>query len=68
MTELFANLPEVIKDLTKITVDIALQQDDPGQAARILNNFVSKLPPDPQIQEFADFYINMRLEQKKNEE
>ena len=68
MIELFSEIPEPAREIVKIAADMALAQEEPGAAARMFNNFVNKMPPDPNLKDFADFYFIMRLEQMKNEE
>lgn len=67
MREIFADIPDVIKDLTKMVADAALAQKDPAEAVQILDKFIKQLPPDPKLKEFADFYFIMRMEQMKND-
>lgn len=67
MQEIFDDIPDVVKDLTKMVADAALRQAEPGEAAHMLDNFIKQMPPDPKLRDFADFYFLMRMEQLKND-
>lgn len=68
MREIFSDIPDVVKDLTRMVADAALTEPDPVKAVYILDNYIKKMPPDPKLKEFADFYFNMRMEQMKNDD
>ena len=66
MRELFDDVPDVFKEMVKSVADVALAQSDVAKAAYMMESFVKDYDH-PRLQEFADFYFNMRMEQLKNE-
>lgn len=66
MTELFTDLPDNVKRQAEQFVDITLMHDDPFEIVNILNEYTQSCQTEEE-QEFVEFYVNMRLEELKNE-
>lgn len=62
--ELFPNIPQDVRDRTKLIADFALMQNDAISAVKILSEYANTCINEEE-QEFVDFYFNMRLEQLK---
>lgn len=70
MTELFANISEEARDAASTAFDISLMLKTPAEAAEFLHNFTEYYVLthfEPEIQEFLQFYFNMRLEALQND-
>ena len=67
MTELFSDIPEVMKILVQSTIDSALAQNDPKAAMDAIEAMLKRLPSE-RLKEFADFYFDLKVEQAKNNE
>lgn len=65
MTELFTNIPESVKERTKMFVDLTLKNEDPFEIVNILNEYTENCQNEEE-KEFVQFYINMKLEEMKN--
>lgn len=66
MVELFANVPEYIRELAKYWVDLALKQRNPMDSIKMVLEFANSCPTEEE-KDFVDFYFRLRLEQIKNE-
>lgn len=62
--ELFPNIPQDVRDRTKLIADFALMQNDAISAVKILSEYANTCINEEE-QEFVDFYFNMRFEQLK---
>jgi hypothetical protein len=65
MTELFTNIPESVKERTKMFVDLTLKNEDPFEIVNVLNEYTENCQNEEE-KEFVQFYINMKLEEMKN--
>ena len=66
MTELYSDIPEHIKILTKFWIDLVLKQKNPIDGITIINNYTNSGLSEYQ-KEYVDFYFNLRMEQLNNE-
>ena len=66
MKELYANVSDSIKTLTHYWVELALQQKNPMDGAKMISNLVDACSTEEE-KEFVDFYFNLKLEQLLNE-
>jgi hypothetical protein len=66
MTELFANIPDHIKQQAKAWVDLALHQINLFDGAKMIKEYHDSCFTEEE-KEFVDFYFRMRMEQLKNE-
>ena len=66
MVEIFADIPEHIKELAKNWVDLALRQKSPIDAIKMITEFANSCNTEEE-KEFIDFYFRLRLEQLQNE-
>ena len=64
MVELFADVPAHIKEQAELWVNLALRQNNPVKAMKIMEEFRPML--NDREKEFVDFYFNLRLEKLKN--
>ena len=55
MVELFANVPEEVRQKDEILVDYVLKNFMPYQYSNFISNFI-KTCSDPEEQEFVNFY------------
>lgn len=67
MTELFADIPDEVREGTEFMVNLALMQKNPLSAVRMVKEYADSCLNDYE-REFVDFYFNLRLEQLKNED
>ena len=67
MTELFDDIPEVMKILVQSTIDVAFRQNNPAAATKVIENLVTRLPSE-RLKEFCDFYFNLKMMEYKNED
>lgn len=67
MIELFPNVPQHIRDLTKEWVDLALRQSNPFEGVKMVSNFANSCSTEEE-KEFVDFYFRLRMEQLRNED
>lgn len=66
MRELYADLPQEIKDYIIFYIDSVLKNFQLLDAANIIREFASKCI-DEEEQEFIDFYFNLKLEEMQKE-
>ena len=66
MIELFTNIRETDKALTKIVVDTAFMINDVPKTIKRIEEY--RAVCSPEVQEFIDFYVQLKLEELKNEE
>ena len=66
MIELYADIPEEIKNSAKLVFDLAMMQPDLVSAVKMLDSYTNSCINDYE-KEFCDFYFNMRMEQLKDE-
>lgn len=66
MIELFANIPEYVKNQTKFWVDLALQQKDLISGAKMVADY-AKTCQNEEERDFVDFYFNLRIQELINE-
>lgn len=65
MVEIFANIPERVKEQAKFWMDFSLNYP-PLEALKMLKDY-SNSCIDPEEKDFVDFYFNLRWEELKNE-
>ena len=66
MEELFADIPNAIKEQVACLFDLAMRQHDIGRALNVLREYTDSCQTDYE-KEFAEFYFHMRMEQILNE-
>ena len=66
MVELFADIPNRIREQAKFWVDLALQQNNPADTIKMVADYANSCINEEE-REFVDFYFKMRLQQLENE-
>ena len=66
MIELFTNISEVEKLLSQIVVDNAFTLNSIPKIINAIEKY--KQHCSPAVQEFVDFYVQLKLEERKDEE
>lgn len=66
MIELFTNLTESEKEITKLAVNRAFNFHDVPKTIKFIEEYRANCTP--AVQEFIDFYVQLKLEEMKNEE
>lgn len=66
MTEIFANIPEEVREQTKLVANFIFSQLTPDAGLKFMDSYISSCEDDEE-KEFVRFYFNMRLEQILNE-
>ena len=66
MIEIFTNIPEEVKEQTKLIVNFIFSQLDPESGPKFIESYISSCQ-DEEEKEFIRFYFNMRMEQLLNE-
>ena len=66
MTEIFVNIPEEVKEQTKLVVNFIFSQLNPEQGLKFIESYISSCQ-DEEEKNFIRFYFNMRMEQLLNE-
>lgn len=66
MIEIFANIPEEVKEQTKLVVNFIFSQLNPEQGLKFIESYISSCQ-DEEEKSFVRFYFNMRMEQLSNE-
>ena len=66
MTELYADIPDEVREGAEFIVNLALAQRNPLSAVRMVKEYADSCLNDYE-KEFVDFYFNLRLEQLRNE-
>lgn len=62
--ELFVNIPDEVKEKTKMIADFALTQFPLSEAIKMLARYTNTCFNEEE-QDYVDFYFSMRLEQLK---
>lgn len=65
MIELFQDLPDKSKSMITTFIDTALQYVQPLKWPQLISKFANAMPTQ-QLEDFVDFYFNMKLEQLQN--
>ena len=65
MIELFQNLAEQSKLMVTTFIDTAMQCIEPLKWPQLISKFANAMPTQ-QLEDFVDFYFNMKLEQLQN--
>lgn len=71
MTEIFKDISRDARDAAESAFNLAMMLHNPAESANFLHNFTEyyvAAHPEPEIQEFLNFYFNMRLEALSNNE
>ena len=66
MVELFANIPQYVKDQTKFWVDLALHQTDLISGVKMVADY-AKTCQNEEERDFIDFYFNLKMQELINE-
>ena len=66
MIEIFTNIPEEVKEQTKLVVNFIFSQLNPEQGLKFIESYISSCQ-DEEEKNFIRFYFNMRMEQLVNE-
>ena len=67
MIELFADLPEEVKEKTKLIIDFVINNFTPQQGIEFLSNYLNSCN-DEQEKQFIDFYFSLRMAQILDED
>ena len=65
MIELFTNISDFEKHLTKLAINAAFRLNDVSKTIKQIEEYRAACTPE--VQEFVDFYVQLKLEEKKNE-
>ena len=65
MVEIFANIPEEVREQTTLIVNFIFSQLDPESGLKFIESYISSCENEEE-KEFIRFYFNMRLEQLLN--
>lgn len=65
MTELFTEISELDKHLTRLAIDTAFMLNDVPKTIKRIEEY--RAVCSPAVQEFVDFYVQLKLEEMKNE-
>lgn len=65
MTEIFTNIPEEVKEQTKLIVNFIFSQLDPESGLKFIESYISSCENEEE-RDFIRFYFNMRMEQLLN--
>lgn len=66
MTEIFANIPEEVKEQTKLVANFIFSQLEPESGLKFMESYIASCENEEE-KEFIRFYFNMRMEQLLNE-
>lgn len=66
MVEIFANIPEEVKEQTRLIANFIFSQLEPEAGLKFMESYISSCQ-DEEEKEFVRFYFNMRMEQILNE-
>ena len=66
MIELFTNIPEEVKEQTKLIINFIFSQLDPESGLKFIESYISSCENEEE-RDFIRFYFNMRMEQLLNE-
>ena len=66
MVEIFANIPEEIREQTRLIANFIFSQLEPEAGLKFMESYISSCQNEEE-KEFVRFYFNMRLEQLLNE-
>lgn len=66
MIELFTNISEPDKQLTRLAIDTAFMLNEAPKTIKRIEEY--RAVCSPAVQEFVDFYVQLKLEEMKNEE
>lgn len=62
MNEIFAEIPEEVKNRAKFIFDMAIRQTNVMKAVQVLQNYTETCE-DEEEREFVEFYFKTRMEQ-----
>lgn len=65
MIEIFTNIPEEVKEQTKLIVNFIFSQLDPESGLKFIESYISSCENEEE-RDFIRFYFNMRMEQLLN--
>jgi len=63
--EIFANIPEEVREQTRLIANFIFSQLDPESGLKFIQSYISSCE-DEEEKEFVRFYFNMRMEQILN--
>ena len=66
MIELFTNIPEEVKEQTKLIINFIFSQLDPESGLKFIESYISSCENEEE-RDFIRFYFNMRMDQLLNE-
>lgn len=66
MTELFTDISDFDKHITRLAIDAAFRQTTVPKTIKAIEEY--RAVCSPAVQEFVDFYVQLKLEEMKNEE
>lgn len=66
MVEIFANIPEEVREQTRLIANFIFSQLEPEAGLKFMESYISSCQ-DEEEKEFVRFYFNMRMEQILNE-
>ena len=62
MIELFADIPEEVKTITKFWAEVSLAQPDIKDTIRMMDEYYNSCT-DEEEKDFVNFYFNMKMQQ-----
>lgn len=65
MTELFTEISSDMKQMITSYIDMAFKTIEPLQLPKMINDFTNSMPTET-LQNFVDFYFNLKLEELRN--
>ena len=66
MIEIFANIPEEVRQQTELVANFIFSTLEPEAGLKFMESYISSCQ-DEEEKEFVRFYFNMRMEQLLNE-
>ena len=66
MIEIYADIPQTIKDQAKFWADMALSQKDSFNAAKMMIEYLNSCKNEEE-KEFVNFYFKLRIAELNNE-
>lgn len=66
MVELFSDISQFEKDIATLAVNVAFSLNNVPKTMKCIEQYRAACPP--AVQDFVDFYVQLKLEEMKNEE
>lgn len=65
MIELFADIPQEVRDRAKFWIDMSLRQHTLSQAAKMIREYINSCTNEEEA-DFVEFYFHTRMEELLN--